>query len=265
MIAWASGIAYEPYVGRWSRLVARELLAWLDVPPGGHWIDVGCGTGALSATILELAAPAAVRGIDASQDYVAYAREHIPDPRAEFRLGDAQALPFETATVDAAVAGLVLNFLRQPERALADMARVTCRGGVVAAYVWDYAGQMQLIRHFWAAAAALDPDAAELDEGRRFPMCEPDALVRLFTEARLEGVGVRAVEVPTDFRDFNEYWAPFLGGQGPAPGYAMSLTAERRAALRDRLQATLPTGPDGAIHLIARAWAVRGRTVRLPR
>jgi SAM-dependent methyltransferase len=262
VIIWVSGAAYEPYVGRWSRLVAREFLAWLAVSPGSRWLDVGCGTGALSATILVVARPAAVTGIDASESYVAFASEQIRDPRAAFRVADAQALSFESATFDAAVSGLVLNFLPQPERGLAEMARVTRTGGTVAAYVWDYAGEMQLMRRFWEAAAALDPAAAELDEGRRFPLCRPEALERLFAQAGLADVAVRAVDVPTVFRGFDDYWSPFLGGQGPAPSYATSLPEERRAALRERLRASLPTAADGSIHLIARAWAVRGRSAQ---
>ena len=255
---WASGAAYEPYVGRWSRLVARELLSWLAVPPGSRWLDVGCGTGALSQTILELAAPRRVRGIDPSAGYVAYAREQVRDARASFAVGDARALPYADATSDAVVAGLVLNFVPDPGRAVAEMARVAQPGGGVAAYVWDYAGEMQLMRYFWDAAAALDPAARDLDEGDRFPLCRPEPLSALFRDAGLAGVATRAIDVPTHFRDFDDYWAPFLGGQGPAPGYAMSLSEERRAALRDRLRAALPVEPDGSIPLIARAWAVRG-------
>jgi SAM-dependent methyltransferase len=257
---WASGAAYEPYIGRWSRLVAREFLAWLAVPPESRWLDVGCGTGALSATILALARPATVTGIDASEGYAAYAREQIRDGRLQFRQGDAEALPFLDEDLDATVSGLVVNFLPEPSRGLAEMARVTRPGGAVAVYVWDYSDGMQLIRHFWDAAAALDPAAVELDESRRFPICHPEALERLFTDARLEEVAVRAVDVPTVFRDFDDYWSPFLGGQGPAPGYAMSLSEGRRTALRERIRADLPISRDGSIELIARAWAARGRS-----
>src|SRR5262249_29661643 len=255
---WASGAAYEPYVGRWSRLVARELLAWLAVPPGSRWIDVGCGTGALSQTILAAAAPGGGEGVDASAGYVAFAREQARDERAQFAIGDAQALPQETASFDAAVSGLVLNFVPHPDRMVAEMARVVRAGGVVALYVWDYAGEMQLIRHFFDAAVALDPAARELDEGRRFPLCQPDRLAELFRQAGLTAVEARAIDVPTRFRDFDDYWSPFLGGQGPAPGYAMSLDEERRAALRERIRAGLPVAPDGAIRLVARAWVARG-------
>jgi SAM-dependent methyltransferase len=255
---WTVGQAYEPYVGRWSRLVAREFLAWLQVPPGSRWLDVGCGTGALTATILSHSLPTAVTGIDSSDGFVAHARRHIPDPRASFRQADAQDLPFPSGSFEAAVSALVLNFVPQPDRAIAEMARVTHPGATVAAYVWDYAGRMDLMRHFWDAAAALDSTAATLDEGRRFPLCHPEPLERLFSEAGLQAVAVRPIDVPTDFRDFDDYWSPFLGGQGPAPAYAMSLPEQQRATLRDQLRATLPTAPDGSIHLTARAWAVRG-------
>jgi SAM-dependent methyltransferase len=255
---WASGAAYERYVGRWSRLVVREFLPWLGVAPGGRWLDLGCGTGALSQTILEIATPAQVKGIDRSDEHIAYAQTHVHDQRARFAVGDAQSLAGETAHYDAAVSGLVLNFLPQPERAVREMARVTRPGGIVAAYVWDYAGEMQLMRHFWDAAVALDPTAAELDEGRRFPLCRPEPLTGLFGRAGLREVEVRAIDIATHFRDFDDYWSPFLGGQGPAPGYAMALSDERRAALRERIRAALPFARDGAIPLIARAWAVRG-------
>ena len=255
---WASGEAYEPYVGRWSRLVAGEFLAWLAVPPGSFWLDVGCGTGALTQTLLQVAAPRAVKGIDAAQGYIAFLREKVTDNRATFQPGDAQALPVETATYDAVVSGLVLNFVQHPDRAITEMARAAKPGGLVAAYVWDYAGKMQLMRHFWNAAAALDPAAADLDEGRRFPLCNPGPLAGIFQGAGLTSVEVGPIDIWTIFKDFDDYWSPFLGGQGPAPGYAMSLSEEGRTALRERIRAALPFALDGSIPLMARAWAVRG-------
>jgi SAM-dependent methyltransferase len=254
---WASGAAYEPYVGRWSRLVAAEFVAWLGMPPGSRWIDVGCGTGALSGAVLAVAAPAAVTGVDASAAYLAFAARSIGD-RVRFAAGDAQALPEPNGGNDAAVSGLVLNFVPQPERMLSEMARVVRPGGVVAVYVWDYAGEMQLMRHFWDAAVVLDPGALALDEGRRFPICNPIQLADALRNAGLSAVETRAIDVPTRFRDFDDYWSPFLSAQGPAPGYAMSLDEERRAALRDRIRASLPIAADGSIPLIARAWAARG-------
>ena len=255
---WGSGNAYEPYVGRWSRPVAREFLAWLAVPPGGRWLDVGCGTGALSESILSLASPGEVVGIDPSPEFVAFARDRLRDPRVTFDIGDAQALGAASATFDAAVAGLVLNFVPEPGRAVSEMARVTRPGGTVAAYVWDYAEGMQMMRHFWDAAVELDPKARELDEGGRFTLCKPEPLANLFRRTGLENVEVRAIDVPTVFRGFDDYWSPFLAGHAPAPAYAMSLSQERRAALRERIRANLPTNPEGEHHLTARAWAVRG-------
>lgn len=255
---WASGDAYEPYVGRWSRLIAREFLRWLGVPSDQRWLDVGCGTGALSQVILESASPRHVTGIDPSEGFVSFARHKVIDRRATFRVGDAQALPINGSAVDAAVAGLVMNFVPDPARAAAEMTRATRSNGVVAAYVWDYAGEMQMMRRFWDAAVALDPAAIPLDEGRRFPVCHPDPLVTLFAARGLKDVAARPIDVPTVFKDFDDYWTPFLGGQAPAPGYCMSLPEDRRAKLRERIRESLPAKDDGSIHLIARAWAVRG-------
>ncbi len=256
---WASGTDYEPYVGRWSRRVAVEFLNWLALPPGLAWADVGCGTGALTQTILTLAAPSLVSGVDLSEGFVTYARGQVQDKRVDFKVGNAQALPLESASYAAVVSGLALNFIPDPAQALAEMQRVATPGGTIAAYVWDYAGRMQLMRYFWDAAIALDPAAAPLDEGPRFPLCHPEALAALFKQTGLENVAVRAIEVATDFYDFNDYWFPFLGGVGPAPAYAMSLSVKNRQALRERLRLDLPVEKDGSIHLLARAWAVRGR------
>ncbi len=256
---WAAGDLYEPYVGRWSRSVARDFLKWLAVPAGRDWLDVGCGTGALTQAILELGRPNSVQGIDPSPGFIAHATTRITHERVRFDIGDAQSMSFDTGSLDATVAGLVLNFVPQPARAVAEMARVARPGGVVAAYVWDYGGKMELMRYFWDAATALNPAAHELDEGRRFPLCQPEPLTELFSQTGLHDVAVRPIDIPTDFRDFDDYWSPFLGGQAPAPGYAMSLSEERRGALRDRIRSNLPIQQDGTIHLIARAWAVRGR------
>jgi SAM-dependent methyltransferase len=156
---WAAGEAYEPYVGRWSRLVAREFIDWLGLPSGDHWLDVGCGTGALTQTIAARSKPASVTGLDPSDRFIAYARRQTHDRRVRFQTGDAQALPFPDMMFDAVVAGLVLNFIPNPARAVAEMKRVLRAGGTGAVYVWDHAGEMQLTRYFWSAAVALDPEA----------------------------------------------------------------------------------------------------------
>jgi SAM-dependent methyltransferase len=258
--AWAVGASYEAYVGRWSRLVAREFVRGLGVPRHRRWLDVGCGTGALVQTILESAEPDAVLGIDGSEAFIRHARAASAGARAAFQAGDAQALPVANGHFDAVVSGLVLNFVPDPAKMVAEMVRAGRPASTVALYVWDYAGRMELMRHFWSAATALDPAAAALDEAARFPICTPGALQALFDAAGLLRVTTRPIDVPTTFSDFDDYWAPFLGGQGPAPGYALSLPEERRIALRERLRATLPIAPDGSLSLTARAWAVSGTT-----
>lgn len=262
---WAQGDPYEAYVGRWSRAVAREFLPSLRVPAGREWLDVGCGTGALAQTIVECAAPSAVLGVDRSEGFVAAARRRVGEPRARFELGDALGLPVASGAFDAVVSGLVVNFVPEPPRMLAEMARATRAGGTVALYVWDYAGGMELMRRFWDAAKELDPAAAALDEAVRFPMCAPAPLATLLEGAGLAEVATFAVDVPTVFRDFDDYWSPFLGGQGPAPGYATSLPEERRDALRERIRTRMPVRADGSIRLTARAWAARGTKVAAER
>ena len=254
---WEQGDPYEQYVGRWSRQVAPRFLSWLAVPSARRWLDVGCGTGALCAAIADQCAPVSVVGIEPSQGFLDAAGKRL-GKRAELHQGNAQAIPLANASVDATVSGLVLNFVPDAPAGLAEMARVTRDGGVIGAYVWDYAGKMELMRYFWDAAAALDPQAVKLDEGPRFPLCKPDALSALFKRAGLSEVGTTAIDVPTPFVSFEDYWRPFLGGQGPAPAYAMSLEEPRRERLRERIRECLPQQSDGSISLIARAWAVRG-------
>lgn len=253
---WEHGDPYEQYVGRWSRRVAPAFLAWLDLPAGLRWLDVGCGTGALAATILARCAPASIVGVEPSAGFLATARLRLGD-RARLLGGSAAAIPLADGTVDATVSALVLNFVPDGRAALAEMARVTVAGGTIAAYVWDYAGRMDLMRQFWDAAVELDPAAAPFDEGTRFPLCDPRALTDLFANAGLGSIATTAIDVATVFADFDDYWRPFLGGQGPAPAYAMALAEPARERLRERLRARLPRQPDGTIALIARAWAVR--------
>jgi len=254
---WEVGDAYEAYVGRWSRPVAHQFVAWLAVPAGRSWLDVGCGPGALTTAALTTG-PARVTGVDRSWGFLSDARTRSGGPLTGFAAGDARALPAPDGRFDVVVSGLALNFVPEPRRAVAEFARVTAPGGVAATYVWDYGDGMAMMRHFWDAAGALDPMATSFDEGRRFSMCAPGPLTELWAGAGFGAVRTRSIEVPTVFADFADYWQPFLGGQGAAPGYVQSLTGRQRAALRDLLRSRLPTGPDGAIRLTARAWAVRG-------
>lgn len=217
---WSVGGAYRRYVGRWSRQVAEIFVPWLGAPAGQRWLDVGCGTGALTGPVLAIAEPASVVGVDRSRPFIAASRTRIGDPRATFHVGDAQALPLRGGRFDRVVSGLALNFVPDAARAVTEFTRVTAPGGSVAAYVWDYAAGMQLVRYFWDAAVALDPAAARLDEGQRFPLCQPEPLRQLWRDA--------------------------------------GLADDHRRALRDLLRARLPTRPDGSIPLTARAWAVHG-------
>ena len=254
--AWERGDPYEQYVGRWSRLVALRFLSWLGIPAGKRWLDVGCGTGALCASILDHCSPFSVVGVDPSEGFLEKAKDQLAG-RVVLHRGSAVEIPLCDASVDATVSGLVLNFVPDGNAALAEMARVTVSGGTIGAYVWDYAGKMELMRFFWDAAIELNPDAAKMDEGVRFPVCHPEALADLFASAGLCGVEVTAIDILTPFADFEEYWRPFLGGQGPAPAYAMALDETARARLRARIRARIPLQADGSICLTARAWAVR--------
>lgn len=260
--SWTAGEPYERYMGRWSQKVASPFLTWLGVGAAARWSDVGCGTGALSETILRRHDPASVGGLDRSAGYVAYARARLQEPRVRLAIGDAAALPWKAYVFDATVCGLLLNFLPDADLAVREMARVTTPGGMVAAYVWDYSRGMEMMRHFWDAAVALWAETAALDQGERFPLCQPEPLKALMTQAGLQSVEVCAIDIETRFRDFDDYWRPFLGGQGAAPSYVLALDEHARQRLREALRQRLPVAPDGSICLQARAWAVKGISPR---
>jgi SAM-dependent methyltransferase len=258
---WSSGSAYESYVGRWSRLIAPEFLDWIEIPDGRRWLDIGCGTGVLSHAILTRCEPRSVVGVDPSEPFVTHARATVVDPRARFDIGTAALTGLDGGQVDVVVSALVLNFVPDLGEALAEARRVVSTAGLVAGYVWDYAEGMQLLRHFWDAAVAVDPAARPLDEAVRFGNAAPEPLGAAFKAAGLVEVDVRPIEVPTVFADFDDLWTPFLGGTGPAPAFAASLAEQARNDLKARLRASLAEEPDGSIRLVARAWAVRGRSL----
>jgi SAM-dependent methyltransferase len=258
---WSGGSAYDGYVGRWSRLVAAEFVPWLPVPTGATWIDVGCGTGELTRSILRLAAPGKVVSLDPSSGYLDHARATTTDPRVEFRQGNDQDVRSIAITADAVVSGLVLNFVPDAVEALRSAAEVTSPGGLIAAYVWDYEDGMMMMRHFWDAAIEEDPAARSKGEGSRFPLCKPDPLKAAFDTAGLSDVVIRPIDVTDSFENFEEYWAPFLSGEAAAPGYLASLPAQRQAKVREIVRNRVPIAADGSITLTCRAWAVRGRNV----
>ena len=256
--AWGSAEDYESLMGRWSRLLAPRFLEWARPPLDRDILDVGCGTGALSEALLHRGAQAVV-GVDPSPRYVEFASARLGGGgNAAFNVGSVMDLPFSDGRFGAAVSNLVLNFVPEPLRAAREMRRVVRSGGAVAACVWDYAGRMELLHNFWDAAVALDPGARNFVEGARFSICNPENLAKLFRETDLSEVEVTNVDLPVRFANFEDYWRPFLGGQGPAGGYTMSLTEERRRDLRELLRSRLRPHDDGTIPLTARAWAVRG-------
>lgn len=243
-------------MGRWSRLVGRSFLKWLSPSPGLRWLDIGCGTGALSEAVLNTQAPSELTAIDQSEGFVESAQARL-GPRARCRVGNATDLPMGDDSMDFAVSGLVLNFIPNPVRAVQEMRRVTRPGGTVAVYIWDYPGKMDFLNAFWDAVIALDPDASDLHEGARFPDATSEGLKSIFATAGFTETTATAIEIDTCFLDFEDYWEPFLGGQGPAPTYVDSLNTTDRARLRALLKDRLPIQPDGRIPLGARAWAVR--------
>jgi SAM-dependent methyltransferase len=259
---WTSGAAYEGWVGRWSRLFADEFLPWLGVSPRKQWLDLCCGSGALSEAILDRCDPTSLTGIDESPAQIAYATKHRARSNADFQLGDAREIPFVSQSFDAAVCGLGLNFIVEADQAAREMRRVTRPGGTVAAYVLDYREGARFLREFWDVAIAVDREAIAFDQGRRFPLCTPEGLSKLFASADLEGVEVRALQIVTRFANFDDYWEPFLCDQGSAPTYLATRSERIRQDIRTQLRTHLPIQIDGSIELPARAWAVRGRTFR---
>src|SRR5262245_7045377 len=255
---WGAGASYEGFMGRWSRRLAQRFVSWLPVGPAAHSMDVGCGTGALSDAICAGARPASVVACDSAESFIEHARQHRVDPRITFVVAAVGHLPTRPSGFDSVTSALALNFFPEPEAAVEEMRRLTATDGLVSACVWDYGGRMELLRHFWDSAAAMDSDASDLDEGRRFPLCRPDALESLFRGGGLGDVVCESIEIPTRFSGFAEFWTPFLGGTGPAPSYVATLERDRREALAERLERSLPREADSAICLVARAWVVRG-------
>jgi SAM-dependent methyltransferase len=253
---WRSGDSYERYMGRWSRLVANDYIQWLNQPAHAHWLDVGCGTGALTEHILRKANPQSIVGVDMSVDFANHAQSTLADAR--FLACNAQNLPFNDDTFDAVVSGLALNFVPQPQQAVNEMQRVTKAGGVVSVYVWDYAGKMEFLRYFWDTAIVLDPSSKTFDQAERFPICQPEPLREVFQNAGLQNVEVQPIEINTVFQDFEDYWLPFTLGNFPAPRYVVALPEDHQAQLRKMLLDKLPIDSDGKIRLQARVWAVRG-------
>lgn len=256
---WIAAATYERFMGRWSRTLARDFVQWLQPASQLHWLDLGCGTGALTNAICAGADPASVTACDPARPFLEYARRSMANGRASFVLAAAEDFPLREGGYDVIGSLLALNFFPNPAAALARMHSAAAPGGSICACVWDYSGDMQFLRYFWDAAIDLDLAPRHLDEGVRFPICRPDALLNLFRGAGLDGVRCEALDITTEFTNMDDYWAPLLGGSGPAPSFVASLKAPEQSLLRDRLEQVIPRQPDGTIRLHARAWAVQGQ------
>jgi SAM-dependent methyltransferase len=255
MDRWDGGNNYDIFMGRWSRLVASEFVRSLGAQPGLRWLDVGCGTGALTEAIVSDADASAVSGVDPSRQFAELARQRLGD-QVDLRVASGEDLPFVSGSFDVVASGLALNFIPDPVGALREWSRVAAAGGLVSVYVWDYAEGMELLRVFWDAVIDMDASASEYDEANRFPMCQPEPLADLFRTAGLSDVSTSRIEVRTQFASFDDYWDPFLSGQGPAPTYVSNLNASNRHQIRERLRNSFSS--DGSLDLTARAWVATG-------
>jgi SAM-dependent methyltransferase len=252
----ATGDAYDRFIGRYGPALADAMLETAGVEAGQRVLDVGCGPGPLAVRAAQIVGPGNVAAVDPSQPFADACRARIPG--ADVRVAAAESLPFDDGSFDAVLAQLVVPFMTDPQQGAAEMSRVTTPGGVAAACVWDYTGEMRLLRAFWDAAVAVDPEGAgPFDEGMSMSHSQPGPLEQLWSEAGLADVTVSAIVVEATYDDFDDLWTPFLAGIGPAGSYTVSLEPDKQAALRERLRAELGN-PAGAFSLSARAWCVRG-------
>lgn len=256
---WNSGDPYDYFMGRWSKLMALEFLKWLNLSHNLKWLDIGCGTGALSEMIYQHSKPSQLTCIDPSKEFLTKAKERLNN-KVEFFVGSATDIPKENNSIDAVVSGLALNFFPELDSALIEMKRISKPGGLIAAYIWDYSDRMDLLRYFWNAAILIDPNSRELDEGIRFPICNTDNLKNAFKQAGLIEVEVTKLDIMTRFKDFDDYWNPFLSGQGPAPSYLASLSKQYHEKLKKEIYNKLPIEPDGSIKLLGRAIVIKGKS-----
>ncbi len=256
---FSAGESYDRFMGRWSRELAHLFVEFARINDGHAVLDAGSGTGALTEAVAAVAPSSAIIGIDPAAAQIAYAQTRHPgEGLVRFEVGDAQQLRFRDGTFDRTLLLLALNFIPDPSKALAEMIRVTRAGGSVAAAVWDYGEGMEMLRAFWDEANALSAAADARDE-RHMPLCRRGELGTLWRNQRLLDVSEEALTIRTRFASFADYWSPFLENQGPAGAYVAALGSKERERLRQRLHTRLlGSGPDRAIVLRARAWAVRG-------
>jgi ubiquinone/menaquinone biosynthesis C-methylase UbiE len=250
------GAAYERFMGRWSRAAAPVFLEWLAVRAGASWLDVGCGTGILAQALLERNAPSSVHAVDPAASQVAAAAQGPLAGRAHFHVADARQLPFADASYDVVASALVVNFIPDPQRAVGEMRRVARGGGVVAAYVWDFAEELspsgplrQAMRRLGAEVPAIPgTDVSRLD-----------ALRSLFASAGLQGIETRTIHVSLAYAGFDDFWRSQTPGYAPTTKIIAAMSDKERMRLMRGVEALLPRGPDGMIEYSARANAIKAR------
>ncbi len=255
---FAASAGYERFMGRWSRLLAPPYIAFAGVKNGDRVLDVGTGTGSLAAAV-EASMPASeIVGVDPSEGFIASAQKNAKSTRVHFEVGDAQALKFKDASFDNTLALLVMNFVPDHNKAIAEMRRVTRAQGVVSACVWDYDAGMQMLRFFWDEAVALDPAVEPRDE-RHMKLSRQGQLGDLWKKAGLIGIKEEPLVIDQAYASFNDYWEPFTKGAGPGGAYVVSLSQDRRQKLETSMRRRLlGDRQDGPFTLKARAWCVRG-------
>jgi len=237
--------------------MAPVFLNWLNFPDNMHWLDLGCGTGALSEAIFNKCKPDHLYCIDPSVEFLEKAKGKNSF-KAQFLVGGASEIPLADHAVDFVVSGLAFNFFPDLTGAFSEMKRVLKESRTIAAYVWDYADRMDFLRVFWDSAREADANAIKFDEGIRFPICNPGNLKDAFQKACLTDIETSYLDIDTVFKNFSDYWNPFKGGQGPAPGYLALLNGNLQNKIKNTLLKKLPVDQDGSITLLARAIAVRG-------
>ena len=249
---------YERFMGRWSRQLAREYIAFAGVKNGDRVLDVGTGTGSLASVLEATMTSSNIVGVDPSEGLISYAKKNAKSGRTHFETGDAQALRFQDSSFDQTMALLVMNFIPDHNKAIGEMRRVTRPQGVVSACVWDYDAGMQMLRFFWDEAVAVDPAIEPKDE-RHMKLSREGQLGELWNRAGLVNVQQKPVSIDQAYESFDDYWGPFLKGAGPGGAYVVSLSDERRRELETRIRKRLlGNRENGPFVLKARAWCVRG-------
>ena len=248
--------AYERFMGRWSRAVGEKFLDWIAPPQNARWLDVGCGTGAFSELILKRCAPKSLAGIDPAPAQIDYARKLLP--AADFRVADSMELPFEDSAFDVVASALVLHFIPDRSKALAEMKRVVRNGGLVAAYTWERTATVDFAP-YRPMMQVIESIGAEVFRSPTVPEGSLDGLRASVEAAGFKDIEVTQIEATQSYRDFEDYWSAQTPSFSP-PGKAVAqLTESQRETLRDRLRETLPTGKDGSVSYSARAVAFKAR------